>query len=348
MEKNVLMRGKIWLLLFTVTGFFLTKQPLLAQIDKQVSPVADYSEREWTNLVTDNSMSQINNVNQLRDIQPTDWAYESLRSLVERYGCIVGYPDRTFRGNRALSRYEFAAGLNACMQQMERLIAESQAVLREDIEILKRLMKEFETELATLGTRVDNLERRVAFLEDHQFSATTKLMGSAVFALADVYGGDGGKNQTVLQGRVTLNLATSFTGKDLLLTSLWAGNNDADDVGFNIAGTEVGGITIPSAEGALSSQFGANTDESLKMIFLSYQFPVGDRLRFYVSNGFDVFHSYAPTLNPYLDDLDLGRGSVSAFGQRNPIYATGGGTGIGLNYQITEGLLLSGGYQDKD
>lgn len=157
-------------------------------------------------------------------------------------------------------------------------------------------------------------------------------------------GGDGGKNQTVFQERVTLNLATSFTGKDLLLTSFWSGNVPLD-FGFDIAGTEVQGINISSAEGTLSSQFGANTDGDVKMIFMSYQFPVGDRLRFYVSSGFDIFHSYAPTLNPYLDDLDLGRGAVSAFGQRNPIYATGGGTGIGLNYQITDGLLLSGGYQ---
>ena len=59
---------------------------------------------------------QVTNVNQLRDVYPTDWAYEALRSLVDRYGCIVGYPNQTYRGNRALSRYEFAAGLNACLE----------------------------------------------------------------------------------------------------------------------------------------------------------------------------------------------------------------------------------------
>ena len=159
---------------------------------------------------------QVTSVSQLKDVSPTDWAYEALRSLVERYGCIVGYPDSTFRGNRALSRYEFAAGLNACMEQMERLIAASEAVLKEDIAKLQRLAKEFETELAALGARLDNLEGRIAFLEDHQFSVTTKLSGSVVLALADVFGGDGGKNQTVMQERVTLNLGTSFTGKDLL------------------------------------------------------------------------------------------------------------------------------------
>ncbi len=292
---------------------------------------------------TEDPFNQVTNVNQLRDVAPTDWAYEALRSLVDRYGCIVGYPDQTYRGNQALSRYEFAAGLNACLNQIERLIAASEAVLQEDLETINRLMQEFEAELASVNGRVDNLESRTAFLEDHQFSATTKLSGSVVFALADLFGGDGGKNQTVFQERTTLTLGTSFTGKDILLTSLWQGNSPLN-VGFDQAGTQVGGVNVPSAEGTLSSQFGANTDGDVKLLFLSYQFPVGERLKFHISQGFDIFHAFAPTLNPYLDDLDLGRGAISVFGQRNPIYSTGGGSGIGANLQITDGLLLSTGY----
>src|SRR4028118_1661823 len=97
-------------------------------------------------------MSQVTNVTQLRDVSPGDWAFEALRSLVERYGCIAGYPDSTYRGNRAMSRYEFAAGLNACLQQIERLIASSTAdfVTRGDLETLQRLVQEFQTELTTL------------------------------------------------------------------------------------------------------------------------------------------------------------------------------------------------------
>ncbi|HEY9895853.1 MAG TPA: iron uptake porin, partial [Candidatus Sericytochromatia bacterium] len=68
-------------------------------------------------------VGQVTSVSQLSDVQPTDWAFQALQSLVERYGCIVGYPDRTYRGNRALTRYEFAAGLNACMDRINELIA---------------------------------------------------------------------------------------------------------------------------------------------------------------------------------------------------------------------------------
>jgi hypothetical protein len=42
-----------------------------------------------------NNQSQVTNVNQLRDVSPTDWAYEALRSLVDRYGCISGFPNQT-------------------------------------------------------------------------------------------------------------------------------------------------------------------------------------------------------------------------------------------------------------
>ena len=191
----------------------------------------------------ENKLNQVNSVSQLRDVSPTDWAYEALTSLVERYGCIVGYPDRTFRGNRALSRYEFAAGLNACMQQMERLIAGSESVLREDVATLQRLVTEFEAELAALGARVDNLEGRVAFLEDNQFSTTTKLQGEVIFAITDVLAGDGSTStfpaifsptgnididnpsqQTVFANRVRLDLISSFTGQDQLKIRLTSGN----------------------------------------------------------------------------------------------------------------------------
>lgn len=294
------------------------------------------------NLDSDLSLDQITNVSSLRDVSPTDWSYEALRSLVERYGCIVGYPDSTFRGNRALSRYEFAAGLNACMEQMERLIAVSETVIKEDIEKLQRLGKEFEIELAQLNSRVDNLEGRISFLEDNQFSTTVKLSGNVIFALSDVFGGSGGNNQTVLQERVTLNLTTSFTGKDLLITSLWAGN--VPPKGFYLPTTKAGGLNIPSAEGTLSSEFGANTNNSVKLLALNYVFPVGDKLQIGINSGLSTFHPLSPTLNPYLDDLDMGRGAISNFGQRNFIYTTGGGTGLTFKYNINEDFLLSGGY----
>ncbi|MFZ4666644.1 MAG: iron uptake porin, partial [Prochlorotrichaceae cyanobacterium] len=125
------------------------------------------------------SLNQVRSVNQLSDVKPTDWAYQALRSLVERYGCIAGYPDGTFRGNRAMTRYEFAAGLNACLDTVNELIASATADLatQEDLLVLQRLQEEFQAELATLRGRVDALEARTSELESNQFSTTTKLAG---------------------------------------------------------------------------------------------------------------------------------------------------------------------------
>ena len=151
--------------------------------------IQQYSEpltENWTDIDV-GSMEQVTNVNQLRDVSPTDWAYEALRSLVDRYGCIVGYPNQTYRGTQALSRYEFAAGLNACLNQIERLIASSEAIIREDLDTIQRLTAEFQAELATLASRVDNLESRTAFLEDNSFSTTTKLVGEVAFTLAQAF-----------------------------------------------------------------------------------------------------------------------------------------------------------------
>lgn len=133
---------------------------------------------------------QVTSVSQLSDVQPTDWAFQALQSLVERYGCIAGYPDGTYKGNRALTRYEFAAGVNACLERINELIGASTAdlVTREDLAKLQRLMEEFAAELATIRGRVTVLEARAAELEANQFSTTTKLVGEGIFWISDTFG----------------------------------------------------------------------------------------------------------------------------------------------------------------
>jgi Carbohydrate-selective porin, OprB family/S-layer homology domain len=136
-------------------------------------------------------MEQVTSVSQLSDVKPTDWAFQALQSLVERYGCIAGYPDKTYRGNRALTRYEFAAGLNACLDRVNELIAASTAnlVKKEDLMALKKLQEQFAAELATLRGRVTTLETKTALLEKQQFSTTTKLSGLGWFNITGATSG---------------------------------------------------------------------------------------------------------------------------------------------------------------
>jgi len=124
------------------------------------------------------SRNQVTSITQFSDVQPTEWAYQALSSLVERYGCVAGYPDGTFRGKRSLSRWEAAALLNACLDRITEVTDE-----------LRRLMKEFEVELSVLKGRVDGLEAKVGELEASQFSTTTVLKGEATFVLGAVNAG---------------------------------------------------------------------------------------------------------------------------------------------------------------
>lgn len=183
----------------------------------------------------DNELNQVTAVSQLSDVQPTDWAYTALQSLVERYGAIAGYPDGTFQGNRALTRYEFAAGLNAFLDRInEYLNDSSRLVLRqEDLEAIQRLQSEFAVELAALQGRVDGLEARTAELESQRFSTTTRLNVYTIFtANGGTQAGVDDPNITFTNS-VGLYLSTSFNGNDLLLTHLVMGNDSFNDaVGF--------------------------------------------------------------------------------------------------------------------
>lgn len=175
--------------------------------------------------------SQIRSVSELSDVQPNDWAYQALQSLVERYSVIAGYPDGTFKGNRPMTRYEFAAGLNAALDKISQLMQAGLAdkVSKEDLATLQRLQQEFSTELATLRGRVDNLEVKAASLEANQFSTTTKLTGQAVFAInAGTQSGIDSPNATFFN-RTRINLETSFTGKDKLFTQFQAGTGSNGD-----------------------------------------------------------------------------------------------------------------------
>jgi hypothetical protein len=301
----------------------LAKESKEAQVLAQVNSYSNENK---------DSLSQVTSVSQFTDVQTTDWAFQALQSLVERYGCIAGYPNGTFRGNRALSRYEFAAGLNACLDRVNELIATATAdmVTKQDLATLQRLQEEFSAELATLRGRVDALEARTAELEANQFSTTTKLKGEAIFAVTDAFGSETGRaNRAVFQDRVRLGLETSFTGKDLLTTRLAAGNA----IGFEFRDkTAPNGVPIPgTAVGTQTFEVGSTGGNVVSIDKLTYEAPVGPA-RVYIAASGGQHSDYAAVNNPYFfDKSDGGKGALTTFASESPIYRIGGGSGIALN-----------------
>ena len=285
------------------------------------------------------TLEQVTSVSQFSDVQPTDWAFQALQSLVERYGCIAGYPNSTYRGNRALTRYEFAAGLNACLDRVNELIATATAniVTREDLATLQRLQEEFSAELATLRGRVDALEARTAELEVNQFSTTTKLKGEAVFTLAGAEGDDVDA-EIVFNERIRLELGSSFTGKDKLFTRLTTGNivnSFADEIGTN--------------EGRFAFDGPGTNDVVLDR--LHYVFPVGEKLKVTAMASLGAHHFYADVFNSGLNVGCCFSGAMSRFAERNPIYRLGiarSTTGVGFSYKLADAIKVEGGYLAKN
>jgi hypothetical protein len=229
------------------------------------------------------SQNQVTSINQFSEVKPTDWAYQALSNLIERYGCVAGYPNGTFKGGQAMTRFEAAALLNACLDRVTEVTDE-----------LQRLINDFQKELSVLKGRVDGLDKRVGKLESTQFSTTTKLQGDTVFVIgANAFGGNQANNFTPGQGQANaqpgtnanraaagatvfnydlrLNLLTSFTGKDQLYTRLRSGNF----VGSPFNGSPYSLMALDRAFGGGNSGAASNLNNVVQLDRLYYRFPIG-------------------------------------------------------------------------
>ena len=231
---------------------------------------------------------QVLNISQFLDVKPTDWAYSALQSLVERYGCLSGSENGRLDGSRSITRYEAAALLKACLNRVTTTTDQ-----------LKRLIQDFQVELALLNGRVDSLQSRLAKLESTQFSPTTRLNVN----MAYIFGGTGysgagaqavssgtrnlflpnnfgnGGNATdgaSLNYNIHLDLQTSFSGKDLLLSRLEAGNFTNSAFGLRSA----------TPISYYSWLFPISPNQPDNVLFLSrfyYRFPVGNQFTLIVA-----------------------------------------------------------------
>lgn len=320
--------------------------------------------------LSSDKISQTTSVSQFRDVQPRDWAFQALQSLVERYNCISGYPDGTFRGNRTLNRFEFAASLNACLERVSELIASStaDAVKKEDLATLQRLQEEFSAELATLRGQVDALEARTGELEANQFSTTTKLKGEAIFGLSQAFGNSvaGGTEKInsnfTFSDRVRLTLESSFSGKDRLQTRLNAGNIfPLSNAGLtrNTTNQSVEGVPPNETPAQFANRIAlAGGTGTTNMARLGYD---GNNSNAVVIDKINYTFNPFPNLSVKVDaigaDLDdnfeafnpdfksSGSGSISRYGRFSPIYRqAAGGSGIAVNLKANDAITLGAGY----
>jgi hypothetical protein len=305
---------------------------------EQVKTVAEFQTRDIGRRV---KKAQVTSVSQLSDVQPTDWAFQALQSLVERYGCIAGYPDGTFKGNRSLTRFEFAAGLNSCLQRIAELLQVSTEVLvsQEDLKTLERLQIDFATELTQLRGQILALEARTAELEANQFSTTTTLFGINTVTFqgrtnnqADINPRDG-ERETDDPGN-SIN-AISF---NYLQFDTWMNPNSLLRLGLlNITGSTAPRLTNDVRLG--TDYFDTNKFVTAELTY-----------RFLLNNN---FAGYVGTVNVNAVTAFRGpnrfegaaTGPLSFFAQRNPILNIGfAQTGLGFDWQFAKRFSLQAVY----
>ncbi|NJR66140.1 MAG: iron uptake porin, partial [Leptolyngbyaceae cyanobacterium CRU_2_3] len=287
------------------------------------------------------AMAQVTSVSQLADVQPTDWSYQALQSLVERYGAIAGYADGTFQGERSLSRYEFAAALNLVLDRISEAIAASagEVVSQADLAAIQRLQVEFAAELATLRGRVDSLEARTANLEAQQFSTTVILNGQVTLGLSDAWGGDPpglGEAQPVFTYLTQLQLSGSFNGQDALRVGLEASNFGGR------------GFAEPAALNTNMALLGyqSNSENQLRLSSLEYRFAAGDRL---VVTLKPVGFGLNSVLSPNSIYSSASQGALSRFASDTPIFKIGSlDAGLGVDWLVSDRVRLQMAYGARD
>ncbi|OBQ19897.1 MAG: hypothetical protein AN488_14040 [Anabaena sp. WA113] len=299
------------------------------EVNGNVTSVAELSQES-------NSLGQVTSVSQFSDVQPSDWAFKALQSLVERYRCVAGSPNGTFRGNRTLTRFEFAAALNSCLDSINEILstATAEMVTKQDLVTLQRLQDEYSSELATIRGQVDALEARTGELEANQFSTTTKLSGEAIFSVSQVFGKPVGSttdinSTTTLSDRVRLSLNSSFTGKDQLQTRL-QGRNIVSNKG--ITGTDMTRLGYDGSEG-----------NAISIDKLNYAFNLSDKVRVKIDATGGELNENVNVFNP--DFRSSGTGALSRYGRFSPIYRLADdGAGITVNVTPNDKLELSAAY----
>lgn len=270
-------------------------------------------------------LAQVTSVSELSDVLPSDWAFTALQRLVEEYGCIEGYPDRSFRGNRAMTRYEFAAGLNACLDVVVQLIDGSSP---NDLETIRRLQEEFAAELATIRGRVDTLEADVAELEANQFSTTTKLKGQLDSQLVVPFDAPDDADEVTFEYRARLNFDTSFTGEDRLRLRL-QGSDDMDAPNdFLVDG--------------LADSSGSGGEDNLQLDDVLYQFPLGERIDVEIAlNSRSAGQLNSSNIVPYASN------AVAEFGEDGffeSAFDQDDNFAIGTNISLTDNIILDAAF----
>lgn len=197
------------------------------------------------------SMSAIAFAQEFPDVPPDHWAYDAVQELVDA-GIIQGYPDGTFGGKRAMTRYEFAEALAKAIPVIVEMVGDGGTGMQgpkgdpgpqgpagppgpaggganqEQITAIQRMMDEFQDELASLGVQVESVRRDLNALSERVAAVEAEQERVRLTGVVNVIG----RGEVTNNGPVFDRDARLLSAGDNVL----ANSSVFTDFGFGVAG----------------------------------------------------------------------------------------------------------------
>jgi len=246
------------------------------------------------------------------DVPDVHWARDAVANLAAK-GLVEGYPDGTYKGDRAATRYEMAMVVARLLAKMEQ--EHATFATKADLEELRKLVMQLRDELDALGVRVTNLEENVAKLDKR----VTELERITFYGELDTWWvSQGFKNKGLPESRTAgaqnsnyNNIVGAVGGSQQDLTGGFLGGGfGAGAVGPNpVVGVHdlFHGRILTNGTGFTSAGIlGIRT-------ILSDELDAGMELAAYVSAGDAIVDAFYGASAPYLSNPFTGQGSIGAW-----------------------------------
>lgn len=108
------------------------------------------------------------------DIPANHWAGDAVDRIAD-LGIVIGFPDGTFRGNEAFTRYQAALVVSRLLDVLNENLDAAMALTQADIESLRNAVQEIGSDVAAQGVRLSSAESAIAGLSDEVAANTARL-----------------------------------------------------------------------------------------------------------------------------------------------------------------------------
>ena len=278
------------------------------------------------------SEENVQNISNFSELYPSDWSYQSLKDIVISRNCSNLIP------SGSISRFEAAVIINSCLKDFAQITEQE-----------KRLINEFNSELALIKSSANGLEAPLNEVEAGSFSTTTVASFSADVAIGAV----NGKSVTVSGGTDTVEVTVDGKKYQAVYEKAEQTKNAealsfdySYEIGLNTSFTGEDSLDVALVAGAGTlSELDLSKDDGSKIVVdgISYTLPLGDKATAFISHGVEgsaLFNTACVYEGP--SDTLSSCGNVSS-----AIDEDDQAIGAGASYDFGNGFTASFGYEGQ-